>query len=125
MYFEDLTPYEYLSENAALVNVGWLDGSHPFVTGTLANSERDALVELARESQNLTRGYHYCELCDADSPIRVHRSDGSGMEVRLGNGEIHVPGDGVVYSAPTMVIHYIDQHSYLPPEQFRRALRSQ
>ena len=41
---------------------------------------------------------------------------------RLGNGEIYVLAGGIIYTAPTLVIHYIDAPGYLPPEEFRAAL---
>jgi hypothetical protein len=43
-------------------------------------------------------------------------------EIRLGNGEIRVPGaNGLVYAAPTLICHYIDEHEYGPPEDFLHA----
>jgi hypothetical protein len=30
--------------------------------------------------------------------------------------------DGTVFAAPTLIIHYIAAHGYLPPEQFIAAL---
>ncbi|WP_375431714.1 hypothetical protein [uncultured Friedmanniella sp.] len=38
--------------------------------------------------------------------------------------EIHLQGlDGRLYSAPTLVVHYIQAHQYLPPDEFLEALR--
>ena len=38
-------------------------------------------------------------------------------------GEFHVQAkDGTIYSAPTLILHYIDEHNYLPPEGFIDAL---
>jgi hypothetical protein len=43
----------------------------------------------------------------------------------MGNGEIRVAGsDGVVYVAPVLVAHYVEVHSYRPPEGFIRAVVS-
>jgi hypothetical protein len=42
----------------------------------------------------------------------------------LGNGEIIVKGeDGRRYAAPTLILHYIEAHHYLPPEEFIQAVR--
>jgi hypothetical protein len=43
-------------------------------------------------------------------------------EQRWGNGEIRVPGDGVVFAAPVLIIHSIEGHDYLPPDQFLKAV---
>jgi hypothetical protein len=45
-------------------------------------------------------------------------------EVAQGNGEIWLttPG-GINYAAPVMVVHYIDEHMYLPPVAFIDAVR--
>lgn len=37
--------------------------------------------------------------------------------------EIHVRSvSGVVYSAPSLVLHYLERHRYRPPEEFVRAV---
>ena len=47
-----------------------------------------------------------------------------GREIDIGNGEIQVMGEGsVVYVAPTMILHYVVHHHYLPPGAFIEALR--
>jgi len=43
-------------------------------------------------------------------------------EQRWGNGEIRVADAGIVYAAPVLVVHYIEEHDYLPPTQFLKAV---
>jgi hypothetical protein len=44
-------------------------------------------------------------------------------EQALGNGEIRVRGaDGTLYAAPSLIAHYIAEHSYLPPGGFIEAI---
>ena len=39
--------------------------------------------------------------------------------VFLGMGELHVLApNGTIYSAPSLIIHYILQHNYQPPTEF-------
>lgn len=108
-YFADLTPYTYLELDdppaLPVVTVGWLDAEHEFPKGQCPDDLVATLAGLAEEPVQLTRGYHYCELC---------------KEAR-GNGEIHVRDEKFVYAAPTLVVHYITAHGYLPPEAFRAA----
>jgi hypothetical protein len=35
-----------------------------------------------------------------------------------------IPGVGVVYAAPAGFLHYIKEHSYLPPAEFIRAVEA-
>jgi hypothetical protein len=37
---------------------------------------------------------------------------------------VFVPGNGVVYVAPTMILHYMLVHGYQPPEEFVAAVRA-
>jgi len=41
---------------------------------------------------------------------------------RSSNGEIRVSGEGIVFAAPVLIVHYIEAHSYLPPAQFLKAV---
>jgi hypothetical protein len=43
-------------------------------------------------------------------------------EQRSSNGEIRVAGEQVVYAAPLLIIHYIEEHGYLPPAEFLEAV---
>jgi hypothetical protein len=36
----------------------------------------------------------------------------------LGQNNLFIPGDGLLYVAPSTIIHYIDSHDYLPPIEF-------
>src|SRR3712207_9113012 len=39
-----------------------------------------------------------------------------------GSANLFVPTEGFVYVAPAMILHYIRDHRYAPPEQFRTAV---
>jgi hypothetical protein len=42
---------------------------------------------------------------------------------RSGNGEIHVRGpSGAVYCAPALILHYVAEHQYQPPQEFVAAV---
>lgn len=102
-YYPDPTPYAYSqSPDEDMINVGWLGRGH-----------------------DLMRGYHECELCpEADDPPIQLAAPVEGGRVYLGMSEIRLRAlDGRLYSAPTLVIHYIQAHQYLPPDEFLEALR--
>lgn len=56
---------------------------------------------------NLTLGFHECEFCPPESAFR-------------GNGEYHYYlSGGDVFAAPVMILHYLQEHDYRLPEEFR------
>jgi len=115
-YFKDLTVYTYSEWPESMVNIGWLDYGHEFDVGEVDSRLASALMRLAASPVNMMRGLHNCRFCNVESPIRI---DGLGRSVFLGSGEIHVRSrTGVLYSAPTLILHYIATHGYRPPPQF-------
>ncbi len=128
-YFEDGTPYRYLAEfEDGSVNVGWLDATQPYATGDVPAGFAEGLVELSRKPVNLTRGWHFCNLCPkppepVPQPIMVKSPEG---DFPVGHGEIRVEGrNGVRYAAPDMIAHYVLEHGYRPPEEFIEAVVQQ
>jgi hypothetical protein len=51
-------------------------------------------------------GIHTCEFCS-----KAH-----------GVGNFGVPCDGLLFVAPEMVVHYVEQHGYSPPPEFVAAV---
>lgn len=125
-YYADLSKYDYWrftwppempDGSCDWLNVGWLGEGYSFELGSVPKGFLGRLVELAVRPERVTRGVHHCEFCDQKSPIKV--TAGSGDIAWLGNGEISVGGaNGVTFVCPTLIVHYIDCHSYLPPRQF-------
>ena len=123
-YYADLSPYEFTFQDAPALNVGWLDTVHPFPTGDVAADVVDALIRHAASPVNVTRGVHDCEFCDVESPLTVWTAGGS-VRALLGFSEIQLIGTGGIrYAAPTLIVHYVTAHGYLPPIEFLDALMS-
>lgn len=122
-YFEDLTPYTYLSDQPPMLNVGWLSRSHEFPTGDTPREVLESLYVLAdQQENNILRGVHDCEFCIQESPIRLPAPVPCGF-VDLGMGELHASGpEGETYAAPSLVVHYIIEHGYRPPDAFMQAV---
>ena len=113
-YFPDLSPYVYGGPSRCgdydVFSIGWLDGDHEFSKGEF-NPERLSKIKIILESQspiNLTFGVHICELCGNEA----------------GNGEYHSynPNTNKIYAAPTLIVHYIEEHQYAPPGEFIEAV---
>jgi hypothetical protein len=92
---------------------------------------------LVVEPVELYRGLHFCELCveppglvrtfmPNSTPFTKFNDPNSSWArwwaQRSGNGEIRVLGEGVTFAAPVLVVHYVEEHGYLPPPQFLKAV---
>lgn len=126
-YYEDLTPYEYGRDQpeAGTVNVGWLSRYRPFNKGETPDAFKARLFEFCLDGNlvRFTRGFHVCEFCgiaEGEWFEKHPQYDEGGMG--LGNGEIRVIGEGVVYAAPALIYHYVVQHGYRPPDEFVTAI---
>ncbi|MEU1041922.1 hypothetical protein ACFYP4_15700 [Streptomyces sp. NPDC005551] len=117
-YYADLTRYSYDESDREMLNVGWLALGHDYPTGIVDDRVVDALKVLSADYDNQMRGVHHCEFCRTDRPV-VRGGPSLDTEVWLGSAEIRVRGaDGTLYAAPNLVIHYITEHRYCPPESF-------
>jgi hypothetical protein len=128
-YFSDGSPYSYLEthEPRPLVNVGWLSAEHPYSTGAVPGELVAKLARLCRNGVQRTRGLHRCQFCA--KPDGLSRTlptcarDDEG-EFIVGGAEIRVAGPaGITFAAPDMIIHYVTDHGYRPPDEFLDALR--
>jgi len=141
----------HLAPSPQLLAVGWLDTVHPFPRGAVAHHTLLRLARLVAPDMEpdaaadplppgvvrvpwqpvLACGYHECEICSHDTtnwPPALHprHSDRvliEGRTLRVGANNLFVPGDGVVYLAPDLILHYILAHDYLPPRPFLMAVR--
>jgi len=131
--FAELSPYVYGVGDDGWLNVGWLGAATQFRTGSVDAALLAKLARLMKDERNVMRGWHDCEFCSAESPIYIRfDEDGQPFEtteiiprwdLALGHGEVHVPGpDRVIFVAPTLVLHFILSHRYLPPDEFLAAL---
>lgn len=119
MYIEDGASMEpdgrKFDEMVTYVAIGWL-GHGAYTQGGVSTEFIDALIRAAfTHHANQMRGYHYCEHC-AMEDIEVRQGDN---RIMLGSAEIWIPvGDGRVFVAPNLIIHYVRDHGYLPPAEF-------
>ena len=103
-----------------LVGVGWLEHPLEFSTGACAASVLSKLrtmVEQTRSEyrQYRFRGVHICSHC-------VAQQQPSPPEAGWSQENLLVPGKSTVYAAPGGIVHYIEEHAYLPPPEFLDAV---
>jgi hypothetical protein len=133
-YFPDLSPYAYGHHaHPGVVHVGWLDNVHSFPRGTVEALLIERMKRLAAKPVELYRGKHICELCvepphlvKTNLPNRVvidpKCSWAQWAGQRSSKGEIRVSRGGVTFAAPVLIVHYIEEHGYLPPSDFLKAV---
>lgn len=126
-YYQDLTPYEYMRLEGFPpgLNVGWLSIDHPFKNGIVPAETIAKFKALdARGRMFLAAGHHACEFCPhLANRHPAHSFEYEGETFFLGSAEIWVTSSaGICYVAPNLIIHYIEAHQYLPPEEFIQAV---
>jgi hypothetical protein len=113
-FFSDLTQCTYFpGETSKLVAVGWLEHGHTFEVGSVNEMLLLRLRELLTDPWAPVdyMGPHFCTLC---SPTEARRWGGVG--------NLFVPSERCVFVCPELIVHYVDQHQYLPPRAFRAAV---
>lgn len=102
------------SKNEVLISIGWLSSEHDFPQGEISSSVRLLLEQSLMRNLLSTPwmlhfwGDHECEFCHKFSETT----------------EILVPcmEELKLYVAPRMIFHYAEEHRYLPPQRFLKAL---
>ena len=120
-------PYETgIPDGVDAVAVGWLDPSHSYPSGRTEEAFVSRLFDAcANHATARTRGWHACSFCAraSDAPCPVVVTSG-GESLTLGDAEIRVVAeDGSWFVAPTLVLHYVVEHGYRPPDLFVRAIK--
>jgi len=103
MYFKDLFE-EKGTYDVIKVKIGWLDPIAPYQSGECPKEVVEKLKQLKPVIH--TKGWHDCPYCQNATSSKQYL--------------IEVPGRGknIMYDIPEMIIHYIEEHEYLPPQEF-------
>jgi hypothetical protein len=118
-----------LPPGLALLPVGWLGNSVP----TTGSAPPEVIEALLREYQtgaifsDGSAGWHDCELCPGpeawypDGQVGPIVSwDGRGYRL-YGHGHYLLRHGTKVFMAPALLVHYIVNHGYRPPDEFLNA----
>lgn len=111
MFIEDLSTRAYFAHGQYARAVGWLETDHPYQQGTVP------VRFLARLKQHvdtayqpvLFMGFHECSLCQEG-------------DRKAGLRNLLIPTERLLYVAPEMIVHYIEDHGYQPPQEFVEAV---
>ena len=120
MFYADLSTKCQVDSGPQVRAVGWLGkrngvlrlfgARHPFTVGEVDSSFVDRLREHIRNAWQPVglMGWHSCEFC-RDPHAR-------------GGTNIWIPTRSLKYVAPELIVHYIESHCYLPPQEFIAAV---
>lgn len=103
MYFKDLYVEEKKIRDRYLyvIKIAWLDTVAPFTNGDCPDGFLEKLKSL--DTSVHTKGFHSCPFCKNATSNREYY-----FKIE----------DNKYYNAPHMIIHYIEEHNYLPPSEF-------
>lgn len=121
-HIPDLSPATLFSESQRLLAVGWLDRRHSFPRSRIGSPAYALLAEAVSNPWEplSSRGYHVCNLCLI--PRGPRRQRWGGRTIALGATNVWVAGQGHVFVAPSLILHYVKRHRYRPPSEFLSAL---
>lgn len=107
MFIEDLSTDAYFARGPNVRAVGWLEAGHPHQQGPVPDEFLARLKEhVAKAYQPMVFwGFHECSLC-------------SDSQRRTGDSNLLIPTAQLLYVAPEMIVHYIEDHGYRPPLEF-------
>lgn len=125
-YFADLSRCAYFDreERRRLIAVGWLSDQEPYAKGPVSPEFVDKLFDLIETIWDPVqfRGYHECEFCGRGN---FKMTDEKGRCARgIGHTNLFVPTGHPrwLFAAPSMILHYVVDHEYSPPETFQKAV---
>ncbi len=110
-FYRDLEPCDYFRKRfSGLLAVGWLSSTESYAQGEVDESDLRRLRALVDDCWQpfYFRGSHACEFCGRER----------------GTKNLFVPGAGLVFVAPEMIVHYVEEHSYTPPGVFLETIEA-
>jgi hypothetical protein len=113
-FFTDMGCESLVAAGDHVRAIGWLHPDHPYTKGEVPAEFLVRLKQFAAQSGSSAEalyfgafgGFHTCEFCGR----------------ALGIGNFGVPSGDLLFVAPKMVVHYIEQHGYSPPAEFVEAV---
>jgi hypothetical protein len=115
-FARDLTTTTIVDAGRGVRAIGWLAAGRPFPQGRSSPAFVRRLLRFGARWRYSTkelwwgtfRGLHCCELCGKANSY----------------GNFGVPAGSLLFVAPEMVVHYVQDHRYAPPAAFVEAIRT-
>jgi hypothetical protein len=128
MHYVDLEILHYYEPWKNFIAIGWLEPDYPYSLGTVTENLLSKLVQLCINpvqvrSVGYLCGRHRCGFCPNDGMLNYRPYEEAGNRINFGQQSLFVPGlNGLVYIAPTTILHYIREHKYMPPFEFQESV---
>lgn len=132
VFYPDGSSYQHFLSVPAdgVKTVGWLGSENEFTRGAVPKEFIDKLLlilctrtETFDAHACVLRGIEPCGLCHRTIECKCAREGKPGMF--LGMSELWIPTDhGRLFAAPSLVLHYIAEHQYRPPDDFIEAVNA-
>lgn len=100
-------------------SIAYLTQRDSYPRGEVSEAVFGRLVSLVKHAPLHWFGYHNCDLdpCGSDQPPPELRYQGLVIPSRCST-DILVPDKTILYVAPSLILHYVRCHQYLPPTCF-------
>lgn len=95
-------------------SVGWISSAHPFATGNVTPDAVWRLKEFAQGDLDCEDAFGW--------PLAMSWSETCELCLREEGRIFAVPAGALLYVAPSIIVHYVEAHRYLPPTEFIAAL---
>lgn len=121
--YKDFSEYQLDNKKMQnVINIGWLGEKGSFPQGDASDEFLVNLWEYYKCPVFSTRNIYQNE--KLDGYWRFFTAIFNGREIGLGNSEVRVLDKerGVIYASPNLLIHYIVNHHYCPPEEYIKAV---
>lgn len=114
MHYPDMGEKCQVGSGPGVRAVGWLDIAHEYPRGEVEPAFVEALRQHVRTAWEpvSAAGPHFCQFCPKE------RKGGRTGGVR----NLWVPSGEHLFIAPELVVHYVADHGYRPPEAFIEAV---
>lgn len=122
-YYEDLSKFEHKGKiEKKTFSIGWIEDDTNFNKGKVSEQFIKSLFEYVKFPINPTRSIYKNLVLDGENVSFV--ACYNGYNILLGTAEIRVIDNcnDTVYAAPNLILHYVMNHNYLPPENFINAV---
>ncbi len=113
-FFPDMGRKSLVAWGDHIRAIGWLHPDHTYTIGEVPAQFLARLKEFAARSSDSSEALHFGAFGG------FHTGEFCGQAHGIGN--FGVPSGDLLFVAPEMVVHYIEQHGYRPPDEFVAAV---
>lgn len=133
--------FEKIKNLPKMIAIGWLDSEYEYVKGNVSEEVIRKIKYLIDKPWGYGGGafcgYHTCNICPPHNPHNsnriVNKEDRLAfiknyvkkqpVKLEMGGLNIYVPvNNDFLYVFPELILHYIKEHNYCPPEEFQKAV---